>query len=315
MPLQGHVTMEKTDPIKLAEDIKGEILYSVPMAEYTSFRVGGPVDYLVFPADVEALQKTLKWCRREKVAYFILGNGTNLLVKDGGIRGMAISLSRGFRGFTEFEQGPKESLVLVEAGEPLSKLLEFSCEKNLTGLEWAAGIPGTVGGALFMNAGAFGGEMKDSLQSLRLMDGEGNVLEQGRKELSFSYRSLELKKGWVILGSKFKLKTGNDQAIRSKMEEFLQKRMAKQPLNLPSAGSVFKNPSRVAAGKLIEEVGLKGTRIRDAQISEKHANFIVNRGRARSRDILTLAEWVREKVFQERGIRLEMEIQVVGEDE
>jgi UDP-N-acetylmuramate dehydrogenase len=285
------------------------------MSECTSFRVGGPVDYLGFPADLEALQKILKWCRQEKVAYFILGNGTNLLVKDGGIRGMAISLSRGFREGTELERSPKGSLIFIEAGEPLGKLLEFSCERNLTGLEWAAGIPGTVGGALFMNAGAFGGEMKDGLQSLRLMDGEGNVLEKGREELSFSYRSLELKKGWVILGGTFKLKAGNGQAIRSKMEEFLQKRMAKQPLNLPSAGSVFKNPSRVAAGKLIEEVGLKGTRIRDAQISEKHANFIVNLGQARSRDILTLAEWVREKVFQEKGIRLEMEIQVVGEDE
>ena len=287
----------------------------MPMSEYTSFRVGGPVDYLVFPADLEALRKTLQWCRREKLAYFILGNGTNLLVKDGGIRGMAISLSRGFREVTELERGPKESLIFAEAGEPLSKLLEFSWEKNLTGLEWAAGIPGTVGGALFMNAGAFAGEMKDGLQSLRLMDSEGNLMEKGKEELSFSYRSLELKKGWVILGGKFKLKIGNGQAIRSKMEEFLQKRVAKQPLNLPSAGSVFKNPSRVAAGKLIEEVGLKGTRIRDAQISEKHANFIVNRGQARARDILTLAEWVREKVFQERGLRLEMEIQVVGEDE
>ncbi len=306
--------MVKTNPIKLAEDIQGEIRYSVPMSEYTSFRVGGPVDYLVLPSDLEALQKTLQWCRREKVAYFILGNGTNLLVKDGGIRGMAISLSRGFRGFTEFERGPQESGISVEAGEPLNKLLEFSCEKNLSGLEWAAGIPGTVGGALFMNAGAFGGEMKDGLQSLRLMDAEGNALEKGKEELSFSYRSLELKKGWVILGGKFKLKSGKGQAIRSKMEEYLQKRMAKQPLNVPSAGSVFKNPSRVAAGRLIEEMGLKGTRIRDAQISEKHANFIVNRGQARARDILTLAEWVREKVFQERGVRLEMEIQVVGED-
>ena len=305
----------KADPIKLAEDIKGEIRYSVPMSEHTSFRVGGPVDYLIFPADLEALRKTLYWCRQEKVAYFILGNGTNLLVKDGGIRGLAISLSRGFREVTELERGPKGSLIFVEAGEPLGKLLEFSCEKNLTGLEWAAGIPGTVGGALFMNAGAFAGEMKDGLQSLRVMDGEGNVMEKGKEELSFSYRSLELKKGWVILGGKFKLKIGNGQAIRSKMEEFLQKRMAKQPLNLPSAGSVFKNPSRIAAGKLIEEAGLKGTRIRDAQISEKHANFIVNRGQARARDILTLAEWVQEKVFQERGVRLEMEIQVVGEDE
>ena len=305
----------KADPIKLADDINGEIHYSVPMSEHTSFRVGGPVDYLIFPADLEALRRTLGWCRREKVAYFLLGNGTNLLVKDGGVRGMAISLSRGFRGVTALERGPKGSLIFAGAGEPLGKLLEFAWEKNLTGLEWAAGIPGTVGGALFMNAGAFKGEIKDGLQSLRLMDGEGNVMEKEKEELSFSYRSLELKKGWVILGGKFKLKIGNGQAIRSKMEEFLQKRMAKQPLNLPSAGSVFKNPSRVAAGKLIEEAGLKGTRIRDAQISEKHANFIVNRGQAKARDILTLAEWVREKVFQERGVRLEMEIQVIGEDE
>jgi UDP-N-acetylmuramate dehydrogenase len=277
------------------------------MSEHTSFRVGGPVDYLIYPTNLGALQKTLYWCRQKKVAYFILGNGTNLLVRDGGIRGMAISLSRGFREITELDRGPKASLVFAEAGEPLGRLLEFSCEKSLTGLEWAAGIPGTVGGALFMNAGAFAGEMKDGLQSLQLMDGEGNVMEKGKEELKFSYRSLELKKGWMILGGKFKLKIGNGQAIRSKMEEFLQKRMAKQPLNLPSAGSVFKNPSRIAAGKLIEEVGLKGTRIRDAQISEKHANFIVNRGQARARDILTLAEWVQEKVFQERGIRLEME--------
>lgn len=301
--------------MQLAQEIKGEIRYSVPMSEYTSFRVGGPVDYLFFPADLEDLQRGLKWCRLEKVAYFILGNGTNLLVRDGGIRGMAISLSRGFRGIKELGPGSGENLILAEGGEPLNKLLEFSCQRNLAGLEWAAGIPGTVGGALYMNAGAFGGEMKDGLHSLRLMDGEGNVLERGREDLNFSYRSMELKKGWVILGGKFKLKTGNPRSIRTRMEGFLQKRMDRQPLSLPSAGSVFKNPTRVAAGKLIEEVGLKGIRIRDAQISDKHANFIVNRGQARARDILTLAEWVREKVFQEKGIRLEMEIQVVGEDE
>jgi UDP-N-acetylmuramate dehydrogenase len=301
--------------MKKMGEIKGEVLYGVALSEYTSFGVGGPVDYLVFPADGEDLQRTLKWCRQEKIFYFILGNGTNLLVRDGGVRGMAVSLCRGFRGIQEKERGSRESTIWAAAGEPLSKLLEFCREKKLAGLEWAAGIPGTVGGALFMNAGAFGGEMKDGLQSLRLMDPEGNVEEKGREGLCFSYRSLKLEKGWVILGGAFRLKIGNDQTIRSRTEEFLQRRNAKQPVNLPSAGSVFKNPARVAAGQLIEEVGLKGTRLRDAQISEKHGNFIVNRGKARARDILTLAEWAREKVLQEKGVRLEMEIQVIGEDE
>ncbi len=307
--------MTAANSIKLSEEIKGEILYSVPLSQYTSFGVGGAVDFMVFPADLEDLQRTLRWCRQQKLAYFILGNGTNLLVRDGGVRGMAISLSRGFGGISELERGEKDALIHAGAGESLGRLVEFSREHSLAGMEWAAGIPGTVGGALFMNAGAFRGEMKDDLQSLQLMDPEGNAIEKGKGELNFSYRSLELKKGWIILGGKFRLKIGNGQAIRSRVEEILQKRIAKQPLHLPSAGSVFRNPSRVAAGKLIEEVGLKGTRLRDAQISEKHANFIVNLGKARARDILTLAEWAREKVFEEKGVKLEMEIQVIGEDE
>jgi UDP-N-acetylmuramate dehydrogenase len=293
-----------SNPISLAENIKGEILYSVPLSQYTSFGVGGPVDYLVFPSDPEELQKTLKWCRKERMHYFFLGNGTNLLVRDGGVRGISI-----------LERRAKDSLLQAGAGEPLGRFLEFACEKGLSGMEWAAGIPGSVGGALFMNAGAFRSEMKDHLQSLQLMDPEGNLIEKGKEELQFSYRAVDLKKGWAILGGKFNLRIGSLQAIRSKMDEFLQKRISKQPLHLPSAGSVFKNPSRVAAGQLIEEVGLKGTRLRDAQISEKHANFIVNLGRARARDILTLAEWARDKVFEEKGVKLEMEIQVIGEDE
>jgi UDP-N-acetylmuramate dehydrogenase len=307
--------MTAASGIKLAEEIKGEVLYSVPMSQYTSFGVGGPVDFLIFPTDLEELKKTLQWCRRQKVSYFLLGNGSNLLVRDGGIRGAAISLARGFKGMAELERGETEGLLQVGAGESLGRLLEFCREKGLTGMEWAVGIPGTVGGALFMNAGAFRSEMKDNLESLQVMDGDGNIIEKGREELHFSYRSLDLKKGWIILGGKFRLKIGNVQAIRSKMDEFLKKRMAKQPLHLPSAGSVFKNPSRMAAGQLIEEVGLKGTRLREAQISEKHANFIVNLGRAKARDILTLAEWAREKVYQEKGVKLEMEVQIIGEDE
>ncbi len=307
--------MTAASGIKLAEEIKGEVLYSVPMSQYTSFGVGGPVDFLIFPTDLEELRKTLQWCRRQKVSYFLLGNGSNLLVRDGGIRGAAISLAIGFKGIAELERGETDGLLQAGAAESLGKLLEFCRDKGLTGMEWAVGIPGTVGGALFMNAGAFRSEMKDNLESLQVMDGEGNVIEKGREELHFSYRSLELKKGWIILGGKFRLKIGSVQAIRSKMDEFLKKRMAKQPLHLPSAGSVFKNPSRIAAGQLIEEVGLKGTRLREAQISEKHANFIVNLGRAKARDILTLAEWAREKVYQEKGVKLEMEVQVIGEDE
>jgi len=294
--------------------IRGEIRYSVSMSEYTSFRVGGPVDYMAFPADREDLQKIIQWCNREGVLYFVLGNGTNLLVRDGGIRGVAISLARGFLRCEVVERGPQESLVLAEAGRSLRKLVEFSWKEGLSGLEFAAGIPGTVGGALFMNAGAFQGEMKDVVDSLQLMAADGSVQEKGKGTIHFSYRTLDLPPAGVILAGRLRLKVGNGPAIKVKVEEIMRQRMAKQPLDLPSAGSVFKNPNRGPAGRLIEEAGLKGSRVGDAQVSEKHANFIVNRGNAKAGDILALIEKVREKVFQEKGVALEMEVQVVGED-
>lgn len=303
-----------SDLLPLSGMIKGEILYSVPMSAYTSFRVGGRVDYLAFPSDIQDLQEVLRRCNQQGVRYFVLGNGTNLLVRDGGIRGMAISLSRGFLRVEEVGGGPGENLILAEAGGPLGKLVEFSSEKGLTGLEFAAGIPGTVGGAIFMNAGAFKEEMKGVLHSVRLMDPEGNISEKGKNELRFSYRSLEVEKGEVILGAQFSLRPENGQRVKAKVEENIRWRKTKQPWDLPSAGSVFKNPVQGPAGRFVEEAGLKGSRIGDAQVSEQHANFIVNRGKARARDILTLVEIIREKVFQEKGVRLEMEIQVVGED-
>jgi len=298
----------------LAADLKGEILYSAPMSQYTSFRVGGKVDALAFPADLDDLQRILRWCGEEGVEYFILGNGTNLLVRDGGIRGLAISLGQGFFRIEEVERSDKECWVFAEAGPSLGKLVEFAWKRELAGLEFAAGIPGSIGGAIFMNAGAFQGEMKNILHSVRLVDAGGNLREKEKEELAFFYRSLKLPKGEIILGGTFRLQTENGQAIRSKVEEILRRRQEKQPLDLPSAGSVFKNPSQGPAGRLIEQIGLKGKRLGDAQISEKHANFIVNRGRAKAQDILALAELVRERVWQEKGVRLEMEIQVVGED-
>jgi UDP-N-acetylmuramate dehydrogenase len=303
-----------SDLLPLSGMIKGEILYSVPMFAYTSFRVGGRVDYLAFPSDIQDLQEVLRRCNQQGVRYFVLGNGTNLLVRDGGIRGMAISLSRGFLRVEEVGGGPGENLILAEAGGPLGKLVEFSSEKGLTGLEFAAGIPGTVGGAIFMNAGAFKEEMKGVLHSVRLMDPEGNISEKGKNELRFSYRSLEVEKGEVILGAQFSLRPENGQRVKAKVEENIRWRKTKQPWDLPSAGSVFKNPVQGPAGRFVEEAGLKGSRIGDAQVSEQHANFIVNRGKARARDILTLVEIIREKVFKEKGVWLETEIQVVGED-
>jgi UDP-N-acetylmuramate dehydrogenase len=293
---------------------KGEIRRAVPMSEHTSFRVGGKVDYLAFPEGPEDLQGILEWCGQQGIPTFILGNGTNLLVRDGGIRGMAISLSRGFLRVEEVERGPEGSLVLAEAGQSLGKLVEFSWKKGLAGLEFAAGIPGSVGGALYMNAGAFRGEIKDVLDCVRLLGPDGLVSERRRGDWKFDYRSMGLEKGEVILGGKFRLSAENGQAVKNRIEEIIRQRTSKQPYDLPSAGSVFKNPPQVPAGKLIEEAGLKGYRIGDAQISEKHANFIVNRGRARAQDILALIELARKKVQQEKGVWLEMEIQVIGED-
>jgi len=306
--------MARAESLAWAGKFRGEIRHAVRLSEYTSFRVGGLADHLAFPADLEDLRWILQQCKEQGVFIFIFGKGTNLLVRDGGIRGMAISLSRGFVRIEEVMGAPEGSLIYAEAGESLGKLVEFCCQKGLTGLEFAAGIPGTIGGALFMNAGAFGGEMKDVLDSLRLMDAGGSVRERKGAEVKSSYRSLGLEKGEIILGGKFWLQAESGRRVRSKVEEIKQRRWAKQPLDLPSAGSVFKNPLQGPAAKFIEEVGLKGHRIGDAQISEKHANFIVNLGRARARDILDLIELARKKVWQEKGVELEMEIQVVGED-
>jgi UDP-N-acetylmuramate dehydrogenase len=299
---------------ELERKIRGEIRYHAPMAEYTSFRVGGPADCLVFPADREDLRILLQWCRQEMIPFIILGKGTNLLVRDGGIRGLAISLSRGFNQVAVVGQNPEGTVVLAEAGESLAKLVEFSWKQDLVGMEFAAGIPGSIGGAIFMNAGAFRREIKDVLTSILLMDAFGGQKEKKIEEMKSSYRCMGLEEGEVILGGMFFLKSGKGEDSRVQIEEIIGARLAKQPYDLPSAGSVFKNPPQAPAGRLIEEAGLKGIRIGDAQVSPKHANFIVNMGKASARDILELVEIVREKVYREKKVFLEMEIQVAGQN-
>jgi UDP-N-acetylmuramate dehydrogenase len=293
--------------------IRGEVLRGVPLAEFTSFRVGGPVDFLAFPADLGDLRSLLEWCRGEGAPYFVLGKGTNLLVRDGGIRGVAINLSRGFQRLAINGQSGKTPIVVAEAGETLSRFVDFSWRNGLAGMEFAAGIPGSVGGGIFMNAGAFRREMKDVLSSISLMNPLGEVSERKISETGFAYRSMGIQKGEIILGGKFILPRGRGEEIRDRIEEIRRARLAKQPYDLPSAGSVFKNPEGAPAGKLIEEAGLKGERVGDAQVSLKHANFIVNLGKATAADILELAARVRERVFQEKGVLLEMEIRVAGE--
>lgn len=302
------------DASSLERHIKGEILRGAPMSRFTSWQVGGPVDYLAFPADLQDLAEILRWCRGEEVPYFVLGNGTNLLVRNGGLRAMAISLVRAFRRMEEVQECQEGAVVRAEAGAPLSELVEFCCRKELAGLEFAAGIPGSVGGALFMNAGAFRGEVKDVLAALDLVEPGGEMREKRREELSPAYRSMGLAKGEMILAGSFHLRRGDGAQIRSRVEDFLAGRRARHPLDLPSAGSVFKNPARSPAGKLIEETGLKGRRRGGAEVSEKHGNFIVNRGGATAGDILALIEEVQKRVFEAKGVWLEPEVRILGED-
>ena len=278
----------------------------VPLARYTTFRIGGPADYLLCPESPEALAKAVSLLEEEGVSYFPLGGGSNLLVRDGGFRGAVLSLS-GLKKF--FCEG---DLVRAEAGVFLPSLLSFCVEKGLSGLEFLAGVPATVGGAVVMNAGAFGQEIKDVLEGILICRGEElEFLE--RKRLSISYRALSLPPASVVVSATFRLNPSSPSEVKARISSFLAQRREKQPLSYPSAGSIFKNPPEAAAGYLIEAAGLKGMRRGGAEISRKHANFIVNTGKARAEDVLYLMEFAKERVFREFGIILEEEVRIVGE--
>lgn len=299
------------------EAIKNEIKalvakveFDVPMSTKTSFRVGGPADVLALPNEARELQRLIIYIRERGLPYFILGRGTNLLVMDGGIRGVVIDL----KGFNKLEVRDG-GFIYCGAGIPLAKLVYFAMEKSLAGLEFASGIPGSVGGAIVMNAGAAEGEMKDVVEAITLITEDGVIKEVKKESLGFSYRNLSLPKGSIVLGASFKLRAGNKEAIKETIHQLLQTRKTKQPLDLPSAGCIFKNPPSGSAGRVIDEVGLKGLQFGGARVSELHANFIVNNGNATAKDILSLVDDVMEKVYEKRGISLEPEIKIVGEME
>lgn len=293
--------------------VSGAVLFDEPLARHTSMGVGGPADILAFPQSREELVNLIRLLRQENMPFLILGNGTNLIVKDGGCRGAVISL----RGLTRLEwvvAPGGEVLVQAEAGVSLAALVHLSLNESLTGMEFCAGIPGSVGGAVRMNAGAFGREMKDVVTEITLLNERQELETLSRRELHFEYRRLDLLDKGVIVSAGFALSPGTRTAISTEISEFLSLRKIKHPLHLRNAGSVFKNPLSMAAGRLIEEVGLKGTRRGDAMISEQHGNFIVNLGHARSADVLGLMEEIRNRVRDHRDISLEAEVHVVGED-
>jgi len=288
--------------------IKGRVLLDAPMRQFTSIKVGGPGDSLLFPKDVGELRKVVRYARRKNIPFLILGKGTNLIVRDKGIRGWVISLTQGMKKIRA-----EGEVLEAEAGLSLQRMVQFSIQKGLTGLEPFFGIPGTVGGGLAMNAGSWGVELKDVVSSITLMREDGEVTERSRSRLRFSYRRLVFPSSWIILKGRFQLKKGRKEEILERVKSFSEMRKRTQPLDYPSAGSIFKNPKEGPAGKWIEEVGLKGFRMGQAMVSDRHANFIINLGKATAEEVINLMEWVERKAYEEKGISLEREVRVVGE--
>ncbi len=292
-------------------EIAGEgcVLVDEPMRRHTTFRIGGPADYLIRPETEEVLRKILALCAEEKLPYFILGNGSNLLVSDQGYRGVIIQI------YKNFQQCVTEGNVIrAGAGILLSRLSAAAGEAGLTGLEFASGIPGTLGGAVFMNAGAYGGEMKDILSWADVLDEERKLRRLSAEELELGYRTSRVKKeGWIVTGAELKLKFGDPEKIREKIEELKAARTSKQPLEYPSAGSTFKRPEGYFAGKLIMDAGLRGFRVGGAQVSEKHCGFVINTGNATAADVRELMRQIQEKVWEKYQVRLEPEVRFLGD--
>ena len=281
-----------------------------PMKKHISFKVGGPADFLVKPKTEKELMEVIKLVKKENIPFLVIGNGSNLLVKDGGIRGIVIELSDNFNNY-EIEG----NIMKAQSGALLSILGRNAFKNSLTGFEFASGIPGTLGGALAMNAGAYGGEMKQVVKTVRLMDTDGNIFELSNEEMKFEYRrSILTTNDYIVLSAVIELQEGNAEEIKEAMADYANRRSTKQPLNFPSAGSTFKRPEGHFAAKLIDDCGLRGLSIRGAQVSDKHCGFVINSGEASAKDILDLIFIVKSTVNAKFGIMLEEEVKILGED-
>ena len=287
---------------------KDRIFKDEPMKFHTTFRTGGPAEILIQPA-AEELAYVIELCKKYSEPWVVIGNGSNLLVSDQGIRGVIIEI-----GKYQSETVILGDVVVAQAGALLSSVANKAAEESLTGLEFAAGIPGTVGGAVVMNAGAYGGEMKDVLAQAAVLTPEGDVVKMTPEQLELSYRHSNIpERGLIVLAAKFKLAQGDRQAIDAKMSELKEQRVSKQPLEYPSAGSTFKRPEGYFAGKLIQDAGLRGYRVGGAMVSEKHCGFVINCDQATSTDIARLIQDVQEKVKETFGVDLETEVKYLGD--
>lgn len=296
--------------IEELKNIFDTVLINEPMSLHTSFKTGGNADVFVKADSAENIVRAVKMLKYSGVPYYIIGNGSNILVRDAGVRGVIIQI-----GSQMNKIDVEGNIIYSQAGAMLSALSAAAYENSLTGLEFASGIPGTVGGAVFMNAGAYDGEIKDAIVYADVINENGDIFKLSKNELDLSYRhSVISDKNMIAIGAQFELKNGNKDEIAVKIADFSARRRDKQPLNFPSAGSTFKRPDGYFAGKLIEDSGLKGKQIGGAQVSPKHAGFIVNTGNATSTDILSLIDCCIETVYNKFNIRLEPEVRIIGRE-
>lgn len=302
--------MNKYD--KLEEIVgKDKIKYNEKMSKYTTMRVGGPCDCIVFPDEISKIKEVIDFCKNENITFFVIGNGSNLLVKDEGIHGVVIKLGHRF-GKIELD----EEYILAYAGATMPALSQLAKKNSLKGLEFACGIPGTIGGGVKMNAGAYGSQISDILYEVTYMDEKEEIKTIKNKDCSFGYRKsiFTINPNYVILSAKFKLEKGNIDEIENKMRENSLARKTKQPLEYPNFGSVFKRPEGYFVGKLVDDAGLRGYKIGGAQVSTKHTGFIVNVDNATCKDVLDLIEYVQTTVYNKFNVKLTPEVIIIGGD-
>ena len=309
---------EEVMTLDMAEKLKGlgcEILFGELLAPYTTFQVGGPADALALPVTEDELVELIERCRNEALPVTVLGGGANTLVRDGGVRGVVVAFPRAFRGIEVVEESAERVLIEARAGEKIPTLVRFAAERGWAGTECLAGVPGTVGGALAMNAGTAESYIEDAVESVRWIRLDGGAPERiPAKDLRFSYRRAELPAPGVVLSVRFSLRPADAGALQEQLRRSAVQRRERQPWGVPCAGSIFKNPPGERAGVLIESAGLKGMRVGGAQVSEVHGNFMVNLGGAAAADVLALIDEVQRAILEQRGIELLLELNVIGED-
>ena len=295
---------------KLKQILKpDQFIFEAPMSEHTTFKIGGKADVLIFPSTIEEVVNILKLIAESKIPLTILGNGSNVLVRDNGIRGAVVKFNGKFANIKR-----DGNRLIVGAGAKLKDISLFAADNALAGMEFAIGIPGSIGGAIFMNAGAYGGEMKNIVSKVRAVSKTGDIAEFNLHELDLGYRrSIFQTNGYAICEIELQLEHGNVDEIKEHMDDFTQRRESKQPLEYPSAGSTFKRPEGYFAGTLIDKTGLKGLRVGDAMVSEKHAGFVVNAGHATAADVLNLIDEVKRRVYEMHGVMLSPEVRIIGE--